>query len=299
MEENIFFSIVVPTYNRAHLIGKTLASLQQMNYGHFEIIVVDDGSTDNTEAVVAPLLNEKTVYFKKNNAERAAARNYGAHKAKGAYVNFFDSDDIAYSNHLSEAAELIQRRNKPEFFHLAFERSAPGGKLVPMANHFTGDTINHKMLLGNPFGCNGVFVRRDIFLAYPFNETRELSGSEDYELWARLAARFPLYYSNTITSVLIEHDQRSVLNVNRKDLVARINCLLNCLENDRAVMEKYGKDFDQIRMECYSYVSLHLAATPGNKAAGFSYLIKAIGSSPALIGRRRFYAIIKILLLKW
>ncbi len=299
MDENIFFSIIVPTYNRAHLIGKTLVSLQQLNYSHFEIIVVDDGSTDNTEAVVTPLLDGKTVYLRKNNAERAAARNYGAQRAKGEYVNFFDSDDIAYSNHLTEAAELIQKRNKPEFFHLAYERSEPGGRLVPMANHFEGETINHKMLLGNPFGCNGVFVRRDIFLTHLFNEKRELSGSEDYELWTRLAARYPLYYSNTITSVLIEHDERSVINVNQKDLVARINCLLNCLENDEAVMLKYGKDFDQIRMECYSYVSLHLAATPGNKLVGFSYLLKAIGSSAALFGRRRFYAIIKILLLKW
>lgn len=299
MDEKIFFSIIVPTYNRAHLIEKTLASLQKIDYPFFEIIVVDDGSTDNTADVMEKIRDGKTQYFKKNNAERAAARNFGAQKAKGDYVNFFDSDDIAYGNHLSEAASLIHKRSRPEFFHLAFERMVPGGIPIPMANHFTGETINQKMLFGNPFGCNGVFVRKDIFLQHLFNENRKLSASEDYELWTRLAARYPLYYSNIITSVLIEHDERSVLNVDRKVLEDRINTLISNLQADEAVMKKYGKEFNKIKMECNSYIALHLAAKPGSKMAGVKYLLKAIADSPVLFLRRRFYAVVKILLLRW
>src|SRR5437764_8362427 len=97
-----FISVVVPSYNRADLIGKTLRSLQQQEYDQYEIIVIDDGSTDNTEEVVKAIGDQRISYIKKGNAERAAARNFGARIAKGEYVNFFDSDDLALPNHLSE-----------------------------------------------------------------------------------------------------------------------------------------------------------------------------------------------------
>ena len=100
-ENNPFFSVVVPTYNRGDLITKTLRSLQVQDYDNYEIIVVDDGSTDHTEEIVKGVLDHRTTYVKKANAERAAARNFGARRAKGAYVNFFDSDDLALPNHLS------------------------------------------------------------------------------------------------------------------------------------------------------------------------------------------------------
>src|SRR6476660_9734655 len=124
-QKNIFFSVVVPTYNRADLITKTLQSLLNQQYTNYEIIVVDDGSTDNTEEVVKSLDNQRIIYVKKNNAERAAARNYGAAMAKGEYINFFDSDDLAYPNHMSEAIRIIKQHQKPEWFHLSYAVADP------------------------------------------------------------------------------------------------------------------------------------------------------------------------------
>ncbi len=107
MQANLFFSVVIPTYNRASFVGKTIQSLLAQTYSHFEIIVVDDGSTDDTEAVVRGIRSDKLTYHKKKNGERAAARNTGARLAKGDYVNFFDSDDLAYPVHLHTALDLI------------------------------------------------------------------------------------------------------------------------------------------------------------------------------------------------
>ena len=95
---NIFFSIVIPTYNRAKFIDKAIASLLNQKYEDFEVIVVDDGSTDNTEEVVKSFNNNKVKYYKKENQERGAARNYGAKLAKGEYINFFDSGPIGDAN---------------------------------------------------------------------------------------------------------------------------------------------------------------------------------------------------------
>ena len=115
-----FFSIVMPTYNRAGLIIDSIKTAIAQDYPNFEIIVVDDGSTDNTEEVVLALQNPKIRYHKKLNEERAAARNKGAELAKGDYVTFFDSDDYLYPNHLSEAVKLIEKNQKPEMIYLAY-----------------------------------------------------------------------------------------------------------------------------------------------------------------------------------
>src|SRR5687768_455415 len=118
MKAEPFISVVVPSYNRADLIAKTIISLQKQTYSNYEIIIVDDGSTDGTEEVIKEILDKRTFYVRKENAERAVARNFGAKLAKGEYVNFFDSDDIALENHLQEAAGLILRFANPEWFHL-------------------------------------------------------------------------------------------------------------------------------------------------------------------------------------
>src|SRR5688572_6318319 len=102
MKAKPFISVIIPCYNRASMIGKTIRSLQQQDYNDYEILVIDDGSTDNTEQVINEIADARTSYFKKLNEERAAARNYGAGLAKGSYLNFFDSDDLALPNHLSE-----------------------------------------------------------------------------------------------------------------------------------------------------------------------------------------------------
>lgn len=92
-------SIIIPTYNRAHLIGETLDSIIAQTYTHWECIVVDDGSTDGTKAVVNNyILKDKRFSLYNRPLDRPkggnAARNYGFLKAKGEYVQFFDSDDI-------------------------------------------------------------------------------------------------------------------------------------------------------------------------------------------------------------
>lgn len=300
MQENKpFITVVVPSYNRADLIGKTLVSLQQQDYDAYEILVVDDGSTDNTEEVVRQVADSRTTYIRKDNAERAAARNFGARAAKGTYINFFDSDDIALSNHLKEAASFIQKQNHPEWFHLGYAWATPDGNVFKEVNNYKGETLNGIMSNGNPLSCNGVFIRQDVILSHPFKEERALSASEDYELWVRLASRFPLHFSNTITSLVIDHDQRSVRTINGEKLVRRLSLLLQFLEEDTQVMKYFGKDFNKIKADSYSYIALHLAECASYKFQSVVYLLKAFSINPGLLRNKRFYAILKNLLIKW
>jgi glycosyltransferase involved in cell wall biosynthesis len=89
-----FFSIVIPTYNRAHIIRDAIEAVLLQTFSDFELIISDDGSTDNTEEIITPLLKDSRIkYIKQINKGVCAARNFGAQHAKGKYLVFLDSDD--------------------------------------------------------------------------------------------------------------------------------------------------------------------------------------------------------------
>ena len=145
----IKFSIIIPTYNRAGFIDKTIRYVLMQEYQNFEIIVVDDGSSDNTQQIVEAIDDARLTYYKKENGERAKARNYGADLAKGDYVNFFDSDDSLYTNHLTEAVKLIESNSNPEVFHLNYDSVDEQGKLLSYNQTITGDLNIQLVKKGN------------------------------------------------------------------------------------------------------------------------------------------------------
>lgn len=103
------FTIITPTYNRAYLIERTINSILAQTYNDWEYIIIDDGSTDNTEEVVQKYLNDSRIrYIKKENTGAAHSRNVSALYAKGEYVVFLDSDDDALPEWLEVAAGHVK-----------------------------------------------------------------------------------------------------------------------------------------------------------------------------------------------
>lgn len=289
------FSIVIPTYNRAHLIGKTVQSVLNQVFSDFEVLIVDDGSTDNTADVVKEFTDSRVHYFKKKNAERGAARNFGAALAKGYYVNFFDSDDYMYPNHLSVASTLVSSR-PPEFFHLGYDCNLEDGTRLYSVNDFTED-IKKKILLDNKLSCNGVFLRRDIALQFPFDENRVLASSEDWHLWIRLVSRFDLVYVNEITSSVINHDQRSLRTIATERIVMRDLYFIDKLKGDLEVMRNYGRTFDRFIAERYTFFMLGFSEQ-GKKSEVAKWALQAFLLYPLILTSRRFLASIKNSMLK-
>lgn len=286
------FSVIIPTYNRANFIANTIQSVLNQEYQNFEIIVVDDGSTDNTEEVVLKIKDPRLIYHKKENGERAKARNRGAHLAKGSYINFLDSDDTLYPNHLSEADKMVRENSSPEVFHLNYDILDVSTQTLAKRANIKGDLNIQLVKKGNLLSCNGVFIRKDIALENPFNEDRDLSASEDYELWLRLASRYPILYNNTITSTIINHDLRSVLNFNNEKLIMRLALFIHYVSKDAKFIEKYGKYLNLLTAHSFTYVSLHIALTKNNKTTSLLYLWKALIKSPSVLSTKRFYSIL-------
>jgi glycosyltransferase involved in cell wall biosynthesis len=291
MNQPIFFSIIIPTYNRAPLISATIESILAQTYKHFEVIIVDDGSTDNTEEMVRKFLSTNVLYYKKQNAERAAARNFGTRKAKGVYVNWLDSDDILFPGHLEQAAASIAAFGQPDFFSTGFQYQTEAGQVYYESNY--SENVNEDLYKGNPFSIDSVFIRKEIALLYPFNEDRMLSGSEDYELWLRLGARYRIYTSPVITTRFIHHDERSTMvmsNPNR--LIERFTKLIGYALADRDVvfLLSDNKGFFEMKNNLILAVDLALHRHLDQSRM---YMAKCFHSSPKVILERGFYAFLK------
>lgn len=108
-----FFSIIIPTYNRAHLIHIPIESILHQTYDDWELIIIDDGSTDNTREIVEAYQDSRIHYVWQENRKESAARNHGISIAQGEWLCFQDSDDEYLSNHLEVLHEGI--KNYPEY----------------------------------------------------------------------------------------------------------------------------------------------------------------------------------------
>jgi glycosyltransferase involved in cell wall biosynthesis len=294
MRDPVLFSVVIPTFNRAAFIGNALRSVISQREGRFEIIVIDDGSIDDTEEIVKQQDGEKIKYFRQENKERGAARNLGVQKASGSFVTFLDSDDIFRENHLSTAADFLDRNIHAEIFHLGYDVVKADGKIIYPWEKLP-DPVNEKLVEGNFLSCLGIFIKREILISIPFNEDRDLSGSEDYELWIRLAARFPIRTVDLSTSCLINHESRSVLLIEPLKFQRRIDLLKYYLKKDAKVVETYGSKLNNLFAYIDLYAALHLSIS-NSKDQGRRALKNAVLAYPRIIWNLRFWVVVSKLI---
>ena len=153
------FTIITPTYNREDMVQTTIKSVLSQTFTDWELIIVDDGSTDNTEEVIRKLFlqDERIKYVKKPNTGQADSLNVGVSYASGEYLTFLDSDDEAYPNWL----EVVNKNIKEDTSVLcvAAMRKMLNGKLV--REHmcrwkFFGETVRYK------FTCGSLFLKKHI-----------------------------------------------------------------------------------------------------------------------------------------
>lgn len=300
--ETPLFSIIIPTYNRAHLILDTLNSVKNQSFIDFELIVVDDESTDNTRVVVENYISnnklKNTSYYYKTNGERGAARNYGIERAKGQFLTFLDSDDLFYPNHLYLASNFISKNPDIFVFHSAYEFSNQKNELIRKVVYPHNNNLNQAILNGNVFSCFGMFLKSDIFNELRFEEDIALSGSEDWLLWLQVSARYNIYFQKQVSGCMIQHDERSVMNFKEDDLLSRTDLLISKLNEDRIFFERYGqKVIRDIHGHMLTYSSLHLLLS-NNKSKAIKLFIKGLKYSPSEFLKIRTLAFFKHLFLK-
>ena len=293
MEVKPFFSVVVPTYNRSHRLAIALRSLQAQQFQNFEVIVVDDGSTDDTKSMVLDLSekDERIIYLYKENEERSIARNYGIQQARGSYVSFLDSDDIVYPNHLAEAHQLIEENQFPEVCHLGYERITEQGVILFQQNKLD-ETLPDKMIFENHMHGNAVFIKLQVAREYPFIQHRSATLGEDWYVWLRLAARFKIHINNIVTSAVIEHEARSLNNIDVDEYGECVELIVQHLKRDPVFLSRYQRHASYFFSRQYSLAML-LASLNKRTNSCLHFMSKAIYEDAGVCVSRRFLASLK------
>lgn len=204
--ESPFFSIVIPTHNRATFIGKAIESVIGQIYDKWELVIVDDGSTDNTKEVILSFNDDRVIYIYQENSERSAARNNGIRNAKGKYICFLDSDDFYHQTHLQRFRELIKSRNDiPGLYFSGLSMNEYNDAELVYDSSFNN---NIEFVLVNSFSTPRACVSSEILKKYSFDETIRIG--EDTEFWVRILGEFPLFYHGYRTVIQLEHAGRSI-----------------------------------------------------------------------------------------
>lgn len=292
----LLVSIVVPTFNRCHHVQSLALSFLLSSDHNFELIIVDDGSSDNTYEILSKLTDPRLRLFRISNSERGKARNFGAKHAKGKYINFFDSDDLPYPNHLQIIRKIMPSTHYPEWFVFGYDIQHASGRVSPSRLPKASKSIMSALSTGNPFPPNSIFIRSDIALQNPFNESRSLAGSEDYELWLRLSMQYePLYVPRTSTYALCQWYGRSVNNISSSKAINQYQALSfavsTILWSDHLL--RYRKS---VLAGIDLYFALLLSSSPDFKIKSIQMLLYSILLAPKLLVSKRPYAVVKKLL---
>ena len=208
----MIFSIVIPTFNRAHLITETVDSVLAQTYSQFEVIIVDDGSTDNTKQVIGnKYKNDSRVrYFYKKNEERGAARNFGLKNAKGQYALFFDSDDLMHSNHIETLYSYIFKLGNVNYIATKHDWMYKNKRRPSTIQKVKEGWYGKELFIeGNGLACN-FCVRVDNPGLTLFREGRELVTMEDWIFLLENTVIDKIYLINKTTLTLIDHSERSL-----------------------------------------------------------------------------------------
>ncbi|MBF0253108.1 MAG: glycosyltransferase [Candidatus Omnitrophica bacterium] len=185
-----FFSVIVPVYNRERFIDKCLQSILDQTFDDFEIIVVDDGSSDNTKSIITTFNDARIKYHYYEHSGVSSARNKGLHLASGKFIAFLDSDDWWKPNKLQKGINYINNFPEIKIFHTEEIWYKNGVLFDQKKKHKNPDGFVYKNIL--PLCCismSTIIMERSVFndIGY-FDET--LEACEDYDLFLRATSKY-------------------------------------------------------------------------------------------------------------
>lgn len=196
--KNPKISVVIAAYNHGKYIDKAIRSVLDQTFGDFEIIVLDDGSTDNTREVVASFSDKRIrYYYQANSGLPACGRNKGMSLSTGAYISLLDGDDFWYREKLLKSKQALD--DMPEIGLVCHnEAIVHNDKILRQTSYgpYKDDMYEQLLFGGNCLHSSAVTLRREIFFkdGFKFSEDKRLFTIEDYEYWMRLSKKYSFYF---------------------------------------------------------------------------------------------------------
>ncbi|NPA33641.1 MAG: glycosyltransferase [Chlorobi bacterium] len=296
--EPILFSVVIPTYNREKFLRRTVESVLAQTYPHFEIIIIDNKSTDNTFQIAQQLASEDKrirVFQNEKNFERAYSRNRGMQLANGQFLTFLDSDDILLPHCLQEAYDFASKNSETKFFHGLYELRKLDGSLVYRYKFPSLDNQHKAIMEGNFLSCIAVFLHRDIYSKYRFDENPLLVGSEDYDLWIRIMAKHKLGRVNKVLAYITHHEGQTMAKQEIDRVLKRSQYIYDKIVSSPDLYEVYKSYLDIFWAHRLLFAST-IAISSNQKTKALQFLIKTIKKKPTILASYKLYSILKQLL---
>ena len=209
-------SVVIPAYNRADVLPRTIESVLSQNYEDFEVIVVDDASTDDTEAVVSSYDDDRLRYLHHDENRGAnAARNTGVRAATGTYVSFLDSDDEFRPENLAVTTAVLERRPDCAGVFTSF-RSVRNGRVENVSVAQPGEMSFERICSENAIGgFSCVSFRADVFDSVGLLD-ESLRSSQDWDFFIRVIENHRMVGIDEVLAIHHLHEQRISSNKRRK-----------------------------------------------------------------------------------
>ena len=293
------FSIICPVYNREYLLQKAIESVINQMYIDWELIIVDDGSVDNTKVVVEKYLSDNRIkYFYQRNQGPSIARNYGIQNAKGSYICFLDSDDLYFVNHLKVFYDIIcspsyNREilcsnwmiiNEVKRMHI--------NKLI-----IETESLSNKIyfVLRNDISINNLCIPIGVFENIKFEG--KYNFFEDTHLLVRIVINFNCKILNDVTVIINYHNLRSsnLIYQNKKAIYSKIENNISAIKD---LFDKVGSEILRITNKPYlreylvSEKYIHHsngALIYGMPLISFQLILKAIKSDPKLFHIKYYF----------
>jgi len=179
-------SVIIPTYNRSELLQVAIESVLAQTYPHIEIIVVDDGSTDDTATVMAQYAGRVT-YLRQTNRGVAAARNTGFRAASGQYLTFLDDDDLILPAKVERQVQVLSSRPKVGLVHCRYYYADGNGDPLDKVGLLPEGEVLKDLLCGNFIWMGAPLIRRRCLEQVGLFDEGIPSVSADWDLWLRIA----------------------------------------------------------------------------------------------------------------
>lgn len=222
-------SVIIPTYNRGNLIINSIKSVLNQTFRNLEVIVVDDGSTDNTEDEVNKITDKRIKYIKlSSNRGGSNARNVGIKNATGQFISFQDSDDIFYPNKIEKQIKNIINKNSIfDFCKINVIYNSTYSYLIPNARQensiIKGEIFNELISRGNFISTQSMIIRTKYMKNHLFDI--EMPRLQDYDVILSMIPKVKISYTNEVLVDL--HIQNNSVTHSPSKLKKAIYILLN------------------------------------------------------------------------
>ena len=288
---NITVSVIMPAYNAEKFLEASINSALSQSIDSIEVIVVDDGSSDNT-LQLAKSFGDKVRVFSRKNGGAAAARNYGVQQAKGDWVAFLDADDIWLPQNLEQQLTnckgMVWSHSDSVFIGDGHDGTVRSSDLAPK---YGGEVIP-QLVVNNFIGTSTVMMKRDVYLEMGgFDES--LRALQDWDLWLRMASKYELSYTPDVLAQYRVH-AASTSRSARKTLPYHLEVIKRTFELG-GVGDKYAHLKKRTLAESYGVCSL-IAEDSNDPWFALYCATKAVRFQPASLWRWK--CVLRIIIIK-